>query len=933
MIRLFIYLFFLSLTSSTVSNAWGELNDISEKVKQFNEIIVSGQVKQAQSAINSLPNSLSETERKAIIQILNRCQTSGDWITFLQTLEKRYPVEPYFTFILARTYWRVGMVDDAFKNCQKAMQAKSKDPVLLYQCAALAQLAGHITEAKEWLDELLLLNPSDSDGLFLLARIHAKEGEVTEAEPLLLRSIKANPKHYLAYYEIGRLKNQTKDYVEAEQYLRKAIHFHPFFREAYNALLIAFARQKKQDDINKLKSIIDHLAYWDASKEERLRFSFFNPSTINPKQGYELATELCFVKRYDLAKSYLERIITDGQTNEPFLFLLSQLRFRDGEYAECLTLLKQLKHPRSTESRTYAEQKAWSLLKTGDIDGAKTVLSMALSKFPESENLLSLAKQLKIQEKQSNEISIPTVQKETTTTIRFVDATEKAGLKVFKHTQGNPDKRWIIDVMGSGLAVADYDNDGDDDIYFVNARPDVHNPEALYRNALFRNDGGRFVDVTDIAGVGDQGYGMCAVFGDVNNDNFLDLFIGNYGLNTFYINNGDGTFKQMTEQAGLVDSSYAAAASFADINSDDWLDLYVGNYVNFDPLIHGAKRDGYLGITVFAGPLAFPSQEDRLYINNGDGTFKETSNKAKINVSEGRTMGCSIFDIDDDNDMDIYVSNDSTYNHVLKNQGNGVFEDSSFMSGGAFNESGVAGGSMGVSIGDYNNDGKTDLFVTAYEQMSDVLYRNDGDGFFSDITSQCGLFTPSHWLITWGSGLCDFDSDGWMDIYTANGHIYPQINDMGLSRNYEQGISIYQNTGEKFIDISSQSFDKNIPTIGGRGSALLDYDGDGDMDIVINCIDSTPLLLENQSSQGNWLKVTLDAPSAKCFGVKITAHKGEQIWSRIIDGGSSYLSQNSQTIHFGFGKIESIDRLIIHWLNQDARIISNPSLNQHLKIR
>ncbi len=930
--RLLIFLLWVGLLSSSVGNLWGESDNISEEVKKLNQIIIAGQVEHAQSAIDSLPASLNEPEKQAIVQTLNRQKTSGDWIVFLKALEQKFPSEPHFTFILARTYWRAGMIEDAIQNCQKALQINAKDPLLLYQCAALAQTAGHTTEAKQWLEELLSLNPRDSDGLFLLARIYAKEGQVDQAEPLLLRSIKANPKHYLAYYELGRLKNQTKDYAEAEINLQKSVHFYPFFREAYNALLVAFARQKKQSDINKLKSIIDHLAYWDASQEERLRFSFFNPSQINPKLGYELAVELCFVKRYDLARKYLERVTSQGQTNEPFLFLLSQLRFRDGEYAACLTLLKQLKHPRSTESQAFAEQKAWSLFKTGDIDGAQSFLSTVLPKFPESNQLTSLAKQLKLQEKTSTKNTNPNIQKNLTTTFLFVDATEKAGLNTFKHVQGNPDKRWIIDVMGSGVAVADYDNDGDDDIYFLNAQPDVNNPQPSYRNALFRNDGGRFVDITDTSGVGDEGYGMCAVFGDVNNDRLLDLFVGNYGSNAFYQNNGDGTFTKMTDHAGLGDPGYAAGACFADLNNDGWLDLFVGNYIYFDPKIHGEMRDHYHGIDVFTGPLAFPSQEDRLYINNGDGTFKETGKQAGINVSEGRTMGCSVFDFDDDGYMDLYVSNDSTYNHLLRNRGDGEFEDISFVSGGAFNESGVAGGSMGVSQGDFNNDGKIDLLVTAYEQMSDILYQNDGDGFFSDMTSQWGLYTPSHWLITWGSGFCDFDSDGWLDLYTANGHIYPQINDLGLNRRYQQGISIYQNTGEKFIDVSSQSFNNNAPIIGGRGSALLDYDLDGDMDIVINCVDSTPFLLENQTPQRNWLKVTLDVPSAKCFGVKITAQKGEKLWSRLIDGGSSYLSQNSQTIHFGFGKINSIDRLTIHWIDQEPQIIPNPSLNQHLKI-
>lgn len=920
----------------------GENAAPANAVEQFIEAIEKGDMQKAKSLMDSLPSALPPNVSEKINQIIDRRQPGSEWIAFLDTLTQKYPSNPDFTYTLAHAYWRAGNIEATLQNCRKSLQLSPQNPTLLYQCAALAQTVGRTGEAKEWLSTLISLKPDDPDGLFLLGRTYSSEGDYAKAEPLLQHAIQVNAKHYLAYFELGRLKNQTNAYGEAEQNLAKAVQIYPFFREAYNALLTVYARQKKQNSINELKPVVDHLVYWDAVKEERLRNSFLHASQINAQDGYELATELCFVKRYDLARKYLEKVVGEGQSGEPFLFLLGQLRFRDRDYAGCLALFDRLKHPRATDSKIYAEQKAWSLLETGCIEEAKAFLAGVLPKFQDSESLQTLTKRLEQQgqatisstiESSMKEETNKKTKEELTAAFRFVDVTEKAGLNAFKHIQGNPDKRWIIDVMGSGVAVSDYDKDGDDDIYFVNAQPDVNHPDPKIHNALFRNEGGRFVDVTDQAGVGDPGYGMCASFGDIDNNGFPDLFVGNYGQDRLYKNNGDGTFTDITEKAGVGDPGYAAASAFGDVNKDGWLDLFVGNYVAFDPKTNGDKRDMYHGIPVFAGPLTFSSQEHKLYINRGDGTFEESGKKAGINATQGRAMGCSFVDFDGDGNLDLYVSNDSTSNHVLRNKGDGTFEDISYQSGGAFNESGVAGGSMGVSAGDFNNDGRIDLFVTAYEQMSDVLYRNDGDGMLSDVTTQWGLISPSHWLITWGSGFCDFDADGWLDLYTANGHIYPQIDSLGLGRTYKQGVSLYKNSGKNFIDATSQSFSNHPPLIAGRGSALLDYDNDGDMDIVVNCIDSTPLLLENQTPQGHWLKVALDVPNAKSYGVRVTARKDGQRWTRFVDGGSSYLSQNSPTLHFGLGKNGSLDEIIVHWLHREVQIIGNPEIDRLLVVR
>ncbi len=511
--------------------------------------------------------------------------------------------------------------------------------------------------------------------------------------------------------------------------------------------------------------------------------------------------------------------------------------------------------------------------------------------------------------------------------LRFVDQTVESGLAGFRHCMGTPEKWMIIETMGSGVAVGDYDKDGDDDIYFVNGRPDPHRPNLQWRNALFQNQDGFFTDVTEDAGVGDMGFGMSAIFGDVDNDGWLDLFVGNYGKNVLYHNNGDGTFTDITDKAGVGDAGYAASSSFADVDQDSDLDLFVGNYIQFDPGKHGSLRAKYHGRDVFMGPREFESQPDILYFNQGDGTFVNQSYRAGINVSKGRAMGSAFFDLENDGDSDLYVTNDSTYNHLLKNRGDGTFEDLSVLSGAGFSDGGWGGASMGVSTADFNNDGLLDLYITSYEQEADILYRNDGDGILSDVTAIFGLYGATRKMVTWGSGFCDFDSDGLLDLYTANGHVYPLVGEMKYTPT-ERGISVYRNQGNRFFDVSEKAVSLRRQYHCGRGSALIDYDQDGDMDIVIHCMDMQPILLENQSTKGNWLQVKLTGTSAQTFGVRIVARKGETTWTRIVDGGSGYLSQNSQTVHFGFGEIDRLDELVVYWFDCEPQRFVDVKLNQ-----
>lgn len=911
-------LFFLS---SLLLSAYGDsIDGIIQALRDRNLQI-------AFDSLSSKNENLTKEETIRLTDAMKQLSPQGDWIPFLRKLAEKSKENAEFLFILAQASWRAGDIDAALEMSEKSLQAAPDNPDLLYRCAALARTSGRIEEAKKRIQKILAVNQNHSDGLFLLASILAEEGEIESAKTMLLKVTQMQPDHFRSLYELGKLETKLGNHEASVRYLRAAVAVYPFFREAYSAMRTPLARLENNKELNRVQTILSKTREWNPDKYARLRHSFQNAYSISPPLSAELAMELATVEREDLAKSYLENLLKQEKTDDNLKLLLAQLRFNADEFKECLALLETIADTSIQNTDTYIGLKSWVLLRLERVEESVALFKKHEKQFPNSPHFQALAGALSKIPESRKEKKLPDA-----LAIRFIDVTEKTGLNRFHHTLGNKDKRWIVDAMGSGVAVADYDNDGDDDIYLVNGRPDIYQPDPAWRNALFRNDGGIFTDVTQQANVGDMGYGMCAVFGDVDNDGWLDLFVGNYGGNAFYRNNGDGTFTESTRESGLVYAGYAAAAAFGDVDLDGDLDLFVGNYVDFDPKKHGELRDNYHGKKVMAGPMSFKNLPDLLYCNDGAGHFTDMSQQAGINISEGRAMGAALLDFDNDNDLDLYVTNDSTYNHVLKNVG-GRFEDISFLSGAAVCDSGRDGASMGVAVGDINNDGLFDLCVTSYEQESDVLFQNIGNDQFNDMTGPWELIGPTRWLTTWGNGLCDFDADGLLDYFTVNGHTYPQIDELDFGRSYHQGLSVYKNQGSKFNVVTETAIPASLMKIAGRGTALLDYDRDGDMDVVINCIDDSPRLLENNSVQGNWLQVKLEGSSAQTLGVRVVARKGDKKWTRMVDGGSGYLSQNSSLLHFGFGTIDQIDDVTVYWLRQDPRVIVSPKLNQKMTIR
>lgn len=506
---------------------------------------------------------------------------------------------------------------------------------------------------------------------------------------------------------------------------------------------------------------------------------------------------------------------------------------------------------------------------------------------------------------------------------RFENVAERAGVR-FRPTFGDEDMSSILEATGSGCAFLDYDGDGFLDLYFVNGcwLPGISEecpgdcPAKHATDALYRNDGhGTFTDVTRQAGVGDPRYGMGVLVLDYDNDGDPDLYVTNYGRNTLYRNEGNGRFTDVTLRAGVGDTLWSVGATALDYDNDGWLDIYIGNYLDFDP-----EYRLYYAADEFPGPLAYPGLPDRLYRNNGDGTFTDVTAQAGVS-NEGRAMGVVAADYDADGWVDIYVANDAMENYLYRNNGDGTFTERALRANCAFSESGNATSSMGGDFGDYDNDGDFDLLVPDMAYKS--LYENDGNGSFQDATFRTGIGLLSAQYISWGGAFLDFDHDGWLDIFLANGDAHrlsPQEDLLLRNVPNERG-------GRRYVDI----WDKAGPYFRskgvGRGMAVGDYDNDGDLDVVVVNLDKPAALLRNDgpAPEMHWLMVALQGTRSNrdAVGAIVSARCGEDVFVRQRMVGNNYISVNDPRLHFGLGQHERVDELTIRWPSGTVQRLTN----------
>jgi hypothetical protein len=526
--------------------------------------------------------------------------------------------------------------------------------------------------------------------------------------------------------------------------------------------------------------------------------------------------------------------------------------------------------------------------------------------------------------------------------LQLVDWTNQSGID-FVHTDGSAGKHYIMETVSCGLALLDYDRDGWIDIYFCNGTPIADEATArsddVPHHALYRNLGGmRFRDVSGEAGINCQAFGLGIAVGDYNNDGFSDIYLSNADPNVLYRNNGDGTFTEVTETAGVGRGDRVGAGTcFLDVDADGDLDLFAANYVQFSEALHRAPRRR--GRAVYPGPMDYPQETNSLFRNEGDGHWTEVSHESGIAAKGGTGMGTVCGDFDGDGDTDIYVANDEMANFLYQNDGKGLFDEQGIFAGAAFDTTGLAHGSMGAECGDFDNDGRLDLYVTAYQNEMATLYRNLGHGAFQDVTrlTRAGAGTPT--TVTWGCGLVDLDNDGDRDLFIASGH----LDDREENKVYHAPTIVLQNqlieTGSaKFMNISGRCGDGPLVKASSRGAVFGDLDNDGDMDAVVLNSRERPTVMKNllteNGSEEHWLQISLRGDQANRDGVgaRVIVQAGSLSLVDEVHSGRGYQSHWGTRLHFGLGHHDQVDRVEVHWLGGGVDILEDVRADQQIVV-
>lgn len=503
--------------------------------------------------------------------------------------------------------------------------------------------------------------------------------------------------------------------------------------------------------------------------------------------------------------------------------------------------------------------------------------------------------------------------------VRFSDTTKSAGIR-FTHFKGENGISTILEEAGPGVCVADYDADGFQDIYFVNGR-DLYHRGISVRNALYRNNGdGTFSDTTVKANVPGNAYGLGCVWGDYDNDGFPDLYVTQYGRNILYHNNGNGTFSDVTVKARVdamdFGTIFHTGATFFDYDRDGRLDLYAGGYANFGPASQRTCAIGF-GVVASCRPSVYGGTAAVLYHNNGDGTFTNVTRAAKMYQPRGLNLSVGAADYDNDGWPDLFVANDGIEAYLYHNEHNGGFTETGLASGMALTADGATMAAMCISLGDYDNDGNLDLYISDFQGVPDRVWHNDGKGFLEEVSERVGIAEPTKQVLSFGGGFFDYDNDGWLDLFIANGHVYPGVEKTDPAIHYKQVHSLFHNQGNgRFAEVTKASGNAFETAWAGRGAAFADFDNDGNMDVVVGNNGDPPLLMHNGGGTGNhFVNIRLAGARSNrdAMGARIRLTAGGVTRIREIAGGGSYLSQSDLRAHFGLGRSTRADIVQILW--------------------
>lgn len=526
----------------------------------------------------------------------------------------------------------------------------------------------------------------------------------------------------------------------------------------------------------------------------------------------------------------------------------------------------------------------------------------------------------------------------------FVDQAEAAGIAV-TNLSGSPTQDYIVDVNMGGAAFFDYDGDGDIDLYISNGSKIDTPPTPHPGNKLFRNDGnGHFDDVTAFAGVGDTTWTMGCAVADIDNDGYQDLYVTNFGPNRLYMNSGDGTFVERGAASGTNHAGFSTGATFGDVDLDGDVDLYVANYQIFEADFESPIPCVWRGVDVFCGPKGQRPEANVFYLNNGDGTFGDATEAAGLSGPKHFSFESMFTDFDADGQIDLLVANDQGPNYLYRNLGDGTFEDLALVSGMAFSGEGAIQGCMGIARGDYDGDGRQDYFVTNFTDEHNTLYRNDGDGFFLDLSFPSKAALLGEPYVAWGTAFLDHDNDGDQDLFVANGHVYPQTDLPRIGIGYAEPNYLLENTGtgqstgqstSQFSDISGASGPGLEIIKVSRGVTVADYDDDGDLDLLVFNLNDIPSLLRNDGgNRRNWLKVKVVGTRSNRDGIgaRVTVETGGIEQTMEVQGSGGYLSHSDIRRHFGLGSATLVDRVEVRWPSGTVQALYDVTANQMLTI-